>query len=58
MPTHTTHNYILDIWYKYMMKLGRSESTEDVEGRIVETGDSECICTKEARNISCIEHGG
>jgi len=41
-----------------MMKLGRSESTEDVEGRIVETGDSECICTKEARNISCIEHGG
>ncbi len=41
-----------------MMKLGRSESAEDVEARVVETGDGECICTKEARNISCIEHGG
>ena len=39
------------------MKLGRSESAEDVEGRIVETGDGECKCTKEARNISCKEHG-
>jgi len=41
-----------------MMKLGRSESAEDVEGRIVETGDGKCKCTREARNISCIEHGG
>jgi len=41
-----------------MMKLGRSESTEDVEGRIVETGNTSCKCTREARNISCKEHGG
>ena len=40
------------------MKLGRSESAEDVEGRVVETGKDSCICTREARNISCVKHGG
>ena len=40
------------------MKLGRSESAEDVEARVVETGEESCKCTREARNISCIKHGG
>ena len=40
------------------MKLGRSESTEDVEGRVVETEGKTCKCTREARNINCSEHGG
>jgi len=40
------------------MKLSRSESTPDVEGRVVETGDTSCKCTREARNINCSEHGG
>ena len=40
------------------MKLGRSETSEDVEARVVETGEDTCICTREARNINCSEHGG
>ena len=40
------------------MKLGRSESAEDVEARVVETGDTSCKCTREARNMNCSEHGG
>ena len=40
------------------MKLGRSETSEDVEARVVETGEDTCICTREARNINCSKHGG
>ena len=36
------------------MKLSRSE---DVEER-VETGKGTCNCTREARNITCKQHGG
>ena len=40
------------------MKLGRSEASEDIEARVVETGNKSCNCTREARNITCKEHGG
>jgi len=41
-----------------MMKLGRSEASEDIEARVVKTANKSCNCTRDARNITCNDHGG